>query len=91
MRDIERKIEGQPDLQQACEPKLKRVKAFLAQKPDDKNKIYALHAPEVECIAKGKARTRYEFGVKSVHRRHQRARQRRPVHSRHPHRSRTAL
>jgi transposase, IS5 family len=26
--------------------------------------LYALHAPEVECIAKGKARTRYEFGVK---------------------------
>jgi transposase, IS5 family len=24
-----------------------------------------LHAPEVECIAKGKARTRYEFGVKA--------------------------
>ena len=64
-RDIERKIEGQPDLQHACEPKLDRVKAFLAQKPDDKNKIYALHAPEVECIAKGKARTRYEFGVKT--------------------------
>lgn len=41
------------------------VRAFLAQKPDDKNKIYALHAPEVECIAKGKARTRYEFGVKT--------------------------
>jgi IS5 family transposase len=64
-RDIERKIEGRPDLQHACERKLKRVKAFLAQKPDDKNKIYALHAPEVECIAKGKARTRYEFGVKT--------------------------
>jgi IS5 family transposase len=30
----------------------------------DKNKLYALHAPEVECIAKGKARTPYEFGVK---------------------------
>ena len=28
------------------------------------NKIYVLHAPEVECIAKGNARTRYEFGVK---------------------------
>jgi IS5 family transposase len=27
-------------------------------------KIYALHAPEVECIGKGKARTRFEFGVK---------------------------
>jgi transposase, IS5 family len=65
VRDIERKIEGKPDLQHACEPRLKRVKAFLAQKPDDKNKIYALHAPEVECIAKGKARTRYEFGVKT--------------------------
>jgi IS5 family transposase len=64
-RDIERKIEGQPDLQHGCERKLQRVKAFLAQKPDDKNKIYALHAPEVECIAKGKARTRYEFGVKT--------------------------
>src|SRR6202045_871819 len=64
VRDIERKIEGQPDLIHACEPKLERVKQFLAQKPDDKNKIYALHAPGVECIAKGKARTRCEFGVK---------------------------
>ena len=26
--------------------------------------IYALHAPEVECIGKGKARKPYEFGVK---------------------------
>ena len=64
VRDIERKIEGQPDLVQAFEPKLERIKQFLAEKPNDKNKIYALHAPEVECIAKGKARTRYEFGVK---------------------------
>jgi len=30
----------------------------------DKNKLYALHAPEVECIGKGKARKPYEFGVK---------------------------
>jgi transposase, IS5 family len=64
VRDIERKIDGRPDLEHACAPQLDRVKQFLAQKPDDKNKIYALHAPEVECIAKGKARTRYEFGVK---------------------------
>jgi IS5 family transposase len=27
-------------------------------------KIYSLHAPEVECIAKGKAHRPYEFGVK---------------------------
>jgi IS5 family transposase len=35
------------------------------QKPKDKNKLYALHAPEVECIGKGKARQPYEFGVKA--------------------------
>jgi len=60
----ERKIFGQPALQHACEPRLERVKQFRAQRPDDNNKIYVLHAPEVECIAKGNARTRYEFGVK---------------------------
>ncbi len=43
---------------------MERVKELLAQRPDDKNKICALHVPEAECIAKGKARTRYEFGVK---------------------------
>ncbi len=41
-----------------------RTKRVLSQKPKDKNKLYALHAPEVECISKGKARTPYEFGVK---------------------------
>src|SRR3954453_14645968 len=41
-----------------------RIARLLAQRPEDPNKIYALHAPEVECIAKGKARIRYEFGVK---------------------------
>jgi len=41
-----------------------RTKRILSQKPKDKNKLYALHAPEVECLAKGKVRTPYEFGVK---------------------------
>ncbi|OLH37687.1 transposase, partial [Xanthomonas oryzae pv. oryzae] len=27
-------------------------------------KLYALHAPEVECMSRGKARQPYEFGVK---------------------------
>lgn len=40
------------------------VRRVLDQRPKDKNKLYALHAPEVECISKGKARTSYEFGVK---------------------------
>ena len=35
----------------------------MSQQRKEKNKLYALHAPEVECIAKGKARTPYEFGV----------------------------
>ncbi|MCL2886197.1 MAG: IS5 family transposase [Betaproteobacteria bacterium] len=43
---------------------LARVRRLLDQKPKDKNKLYSLHAPEVECIAKGKARHPYEFGVK---------------------------
>ncbi len=34
------------------------------QKRNDKNKIYSLHCPEVECIAKGKAHKKYEFGCK---------------------------
>lgn len=34
------------------------------QKRDDKQKVYSLHAPEVECISKGKAHKRYEFGCK---------------------------
>src|SRR5690606_18925612 len=42
-----------------------RTKRILEQRAKDKNKLYALHAPEVECISKGKARTPYEFGVKA--------------------------
>jgi transposase, IS5 family len=43
---------------------LARAERIRTQQPKDKNKLYALHAPEVECISKGKARIRYEFGVK---------------------------
>lgn len=38
---------------------------LLVQQRDSKNKIYSVHAPEVECIAKGKAHKRYEFGCKA--------------------------
>jgi hypothetical protein len=48
VRDIERKIEGQPDVRRACEPKLHRVKQFLAQKPDDKNKIKSPSNPAIQ-------------------------------------------
>jgi transposase, IS5 family len=43
---------------------LERAERIRTQQRSDKNKLYALHAPEVECIGKGKARKRYEFGVK---------------------------
>lgn len=45
--------------------RLQTAQRLYAQRRDSKNKLYALHAPEVECIAKGKARTPYEFGVKT--------------------------
>ena len=37
----------------------------MPNKKSDRNKLYSLHAPEVECISKGKAHKRYEFGVKA--------------------------
>ena len=43
---------------------LERAERVRTQQRHDKNKLYALHAPEVECIGKGKARKPYEFGVK---------------------------
>ena len=37
---------------------------LLHQQPKDRGKLYSLHEPEVDCISKGKARVRYEFGTK---------------------------
>ncbi|MDW8231037.1 MAG: transposase, partial [Saprospiraceae bacterium] len=36
----------------------------LAQKKHDQDKVYSLHEPHVQCIAKGKAHVAYEFGTK---------------------------
>jgi transposase, IS5 family len=60
IRDIGRKRGGHADLLQ--EIALSRV---LDQKQRQRGrKIYSLHAPEVECIGKGKVHRPYEFGVK---------------------------
>lgn len=64
-RDIERKIAGDTALELEFKTPLERAQRILGQQPGDRNKLYALHAPEVECIGKGKARARYEFGVKT--------------------------
>ena len=37
----------------------------LGQKRQDKNKIYSLHEPHTQCIAKGKQHKPYEFGSKA--------------------------
>ena len=44
---------------------LTRCEQLRTQSRRGKDKVYAIHAPEVECISKGKARQRYEFGVKA--------------------------
>ncbi len=65
-RDIDRKLTGQPEaVQAAFAESMALTKRLLDQQRNDKKKLYALHAPEVECIAKGKAHKRYEFGVKA--------------------------
>lgn len=61
MRDILRK---EPNPDDDLSNLLSLSKRLLDQKRDDKNKLYSLHAPEVECIAKGKAKAKYEFGCK---------------------------
>ncbi len=63
-RDVGRKIAGDGAQQAHFARLMGLVERLLAQKPSDKNKLYSLHAPEVVCIAKGKAHKRYEFGCK---------------------------
>ncbi|MBV8123325.1 MAG: IS5 family transposase [Paucibacter sp.] len=63
IRDVERKAAG-GEFGGRLKQRLEIARRLHAQKRDSKNKLYALHAPEVECLAKGKARTPYEFGVK---------------------------
>ena len=56
MRDVERQVAQVADPSRTALMELiGRTKRVLAQRPKDKNKLYALHAPEVECLAKGKA------------------------------------
>ena len=43
---------------------LQMSERLFNQKKNDKEKLYSIHAPEVECIAKGKVHKKYEFGCK---------------------------
>jgi IS5 family transposase len=65
IRDIRRKISGDDALKARFGPLLDLALRVRHQDHRQRgHKIYALHAPEVECIGKGKARTPYEFGCK---------------------------
>jgi len=65
VREVTRKLAEVPDnYQQHARQLLAMAEKLLTQQREDKNKLYSLHAPEVECIGKGKARQKYEFGVK---------------------------
>lgn len=61
-RDVQRQLSSvdSPELSELLE----RIARLLAQRREDSHKLYSIHAPEVECIAKGKAHKKYEFGVK---------------------------
>lgn len=61
IRDIRRKC---PKPGAALKQLLERAERIFHQRREDTGKLYSVHAPEVECIAKGKARKPYEFGCK---------------------------
>ena len=65
VRDIGRKIEGDARLSEAFAMPLAKARQIARQRQQQRGwKLYAWHAPEVECIGKGKAHKPYEFGVK---------------------------
>ena len=74
MRDITRKIKGDPELEPIFARELMLAGRVHAQNKNLRRvrgtpggadlRVFSLHAPEVECIGKGKAHKPYEFGVK---------------------------
>ncbi len=67
VRDIERKaqkLQGQITDGPLGEL-IAMAERLLAQTRTSNHKLYSVHAPEVECIAKGKTHKRYEFGCKA--------------------------
>lgn len=66
-RELQRQLGALPEEHQAKGQELIRLsKRVIAQakNPKQKNKLYSLHEQGVDCISKGKAHKRYEFGVK---------------------------
>jgi IS5 family transposase len=64
IRDIERHFVGNEDLRAFVRPLYLARRVLEQERRQRSRKVYSLHAPEVECIGKGKAHRPYEFGVK---------------------------
>jgi len=67
IRGIDRAVARNPLLGGWFRDDLAKARKIYDQAADPKtpDKIYSWHAPEVECIAKGKAHKKYEFGCKT--------------------------
>ena len=63
VRDIERQFND--DQKEKYEELFIILNKILSQKKQDKNKIYSIHEPDVNCIAKGKEAKKFEFGNKT--------------------------
>ena len=65
IRDIQRKVKDDEALGAVFAVALIKARQIRDQKQRQRGwKLYSWHAPETECIAKGKAHKPYEFGVK---------------------------
>ncbi len=65
IRDIRRRSDGDEGLEEAFAVALSRASQIHGQKQRQRGwKLYSWHAPETECIGKGKPHKPYEFGVK---------------------------
>ena len=60
-RNVER---GKLKLSEKQEQLVNVTRRIFTQQRTDHGKVYSVHAPEVECIAKGKVAKHYEFGCK---------------------------
>jgi len=68
IREIERQTAGDDELAAGFADSLAKAQTIRDQALVKRagRKIYSWHAPEVECIGKGKARAPYEFGCKAT-------------------------
>ena len=65
MSHISRRVAGKERLEETFADLLSKGRRLLEQTRTSKDKLYSIHAPEVECISKGKAHKKYEFGNKA--------------------------